>query len=370
MNRILKQATITVGVSVMTIGAFCGYGYLKTTPLNGQLSDPEIWDKALNDIGEGTEDFRILYALEEENDISQVVARGDIANAILPAGEIETFDLSSMKEKDASSNQNNGNTTNNGGGNYNYSGGNGTVSKVPQVPSQTYSAPAGQWCTYQGSALIKAFNAGDFPAKYQNACRSVYNNAIKGNQGSIDFANESDMNKVSHTFQLKYGIGLGMYAELGSGKMRGYYMGLPANRVNSASYAERVVKQLFPNGATANQVVWGCCNWLRGHVTYNRNSASSDVLFSRGYGNCNAFASALKQMCNAMGIQCDIVAGHAYGVGGWGGHAWNVVYINGVAYNVDACFYATSGGNTSYVLSPNMWSDHRNGVVNNGYINS
>lgn len=369
MNRIWRKATITLGVGFLTIGAVGGYGYLKTTPLKGQLTDPEIWDKALFGIDEEMEDFRVLYAIEEENDISQVVARGDIAKSILPAGEIETFDLSFMEKEGIVSKNTNGS-----GGtsqNYNYnSGGSGVVSKVPQVPRRQYSAPAGNWCTYQGSALIKAFYAGDFPSKYQGQCRTVYNNAIKGNQGTVEFANEADMNKVSKIFQLKYGIGMAMYAELSGGRMRGYFMGLQDNRVNSASYAEKVVKQLFPNGATANQVVWDCCNWLMRNVRYNAGSPSSDVLFTKGYGNCNAFASALKQMCNAMGVQCDIVAGTAYGSNGWGGHAWNVVYINGVAYNVDACFYATSGGNRSYVLSPNMWSDHRNGVVNNGYINS
>lgn len=378
MNKFNKAMA---GLLSVVMGSACviqGYKVLSTIPLKGELANEEVWDKALNGISEPVEDLRVLYAHESEMDIGQIVDSGDLAQGVLPAGKIETFDLSFMKTEDEDR-DNNGEdskgytgSASKGTTNYykNQSKRTGSVASVPKVPKRTYTALSGKWCVYQGSALIKSFNAYDFPAKYQAGCRQIYNQAIKGYQSTITCDSAKDLKTIRNTLQLKYGISMGMEATLSGGKARGYFMGLQANRVNSASHAERIVKQLFPNGATENQVVWGCCNWLMRNTRYTMGQPSSDILFSKGYGNCNAYASALKQMCNAMGLSCDIVAGQAYGTSYWGGHAWNAVYINGVRYNVDACFYATSGGNGAYVLSPTMWSDHRSGIVNNDYINS
>ncbi len=372
MKKLGRTITATLSLSLAVCTGFAGYKYIDGRPLKGELSDTEKWDKALNDITEPLDDFEVIYAQEEANNIEEVVqTNGDIVSGLLPAGEIETFDLSFLDEGQNEESKS-GNSNSSGGiSNYINSQPTGTASSVPKVPTKQYSVPAGNWCTYQGTALTgSAFSASAFDAKYRNVCQNVYNLALSGKPSQATFNSKADYDKANRILVQKYGIISYGYGEKRNGQVIGYYGGIDNSRVHSASRAETIVQQIFPNGATANQVVWGCCNWLKNNTRYSAGTPSSNTLLTQGYGNCNAYASALKQMCNAMGVQCDIVAGQAYSYSSWGGHAWNMVYINGVAYNVDPCFYATSGGNGSYVLSPNVWSDHRNGVVNNAYINS
>lgn len=377
--RLSQKVGVSLLICLCGCGGFIGYHQLKYVPVNAdELASSGQWDNVLYGMAEEIPDIRVGYAVQTEMDIN-MVARGDLASSVVIPNTIPTFNISKYLDdgKEAEVEQTTPQQPVN-----NYTGQTNTttqtpqatrkkknqVSSVPQRPTQQFATPTGQWCVYQGksSGLIKAFDPNDFPAKYRKQCQEAYNKAINQKQSEILFDNEKEKNQIAYILQTKYSMTMGMVGSDSSGKIRGYFLGIQNNQMNSASHAERIVQQLFPNGATAKDVVWGCCNWLAQHTRYNAGIPSSEVLFTQGQGNCNAFASALKQMCNAMGVTCNIIAGQAYN-GYWGGHAWNVVNINGANYQVDACFYATSG-NGAYVLSPSIWSDHRNGVVNNGYI--
>jgi len=53
-----------------------------------------------------------------------------------------------------------------------------------------------------------------------------------------------------------------------------------------------------------------------------------NATFAAGYGVCEDYARLFLHMCLRSGIPCIMVTGMANGIGGMGGHAWNMVYIN------------------------------------------
>ncbi len=63
---------------------------------------------------------------------------------------------------------------------------------------------------------------------------------------------------------------------------------------------------------------------------------------------CDGIAKAYSLLCNIEGLPCVRIAGTAYTGGGWGGHAWNKVCVDGAWYNVDC-----------------TWGDYTMGLRNN-----
>jgi len=74
-------------------------------------------------------------------------------------------------------------------------------------------------------------------------------------------------------------------------------------------------------------------NFLKG--TIPEESYSAYGLLINGAGVCQAYAEATQILLSRAGIECMIVTGSANGVGGWGGHAWNIVKIDGKYYHLD-----------------------------------
>lgn len=55
-------------------------------------------------------------------------------------------------------------------------------------------------------------------------------------------------------------------------------------------------------------------------------------------GVCQGYAEAFKLFMDEIGIECMIISGEANGIGGWGGHAWNIVKIKDKYYHIDVTF--------------------------------
>ena len=63
---------------------------------------------------------------------------------------------------------------------------------------------------------------------------------------------------------------------------------------------------------------------------------SDNATLASSYGVCEDYARLLLNMCLRSGIPCIMVTGSANGLGGMGGHAWNMVYIDGEWKFVDS----------------------------------
>lgn len=54
-----------------------------------------------------------------------------------------------------------------------------------------------------------------------------------------------------------------------------------------------------------------------------------------GKGVCHDYAVGYASLCSYFGLECYTVSGSADGIGGWEGHLWNIVNVDGNYYHVD-----------------------------------
>jgi transglutaminase-like putative cysteine protease len=72
------------------------------------------------------------------------------------------------------------------------------------------------------------------------------------------------------------------------------------------------------------------------------------------YAVCNGFSRLVKLLCDDMGVDCRIVRGDV--VGG-GGHAWNLVKVDGQWYHLDVTWNDGCGDRSAYFLIPDSYLD-------------
>lgn len=106
-------------------------------------------------------------------------------------------------------------------------------------------------------------------------------------------------------------------------------------------------------------------DWMIEQFEYDYSEKNSTIkaLIDTKTGTCLPYSAMFKRICNKMGIQCDIIQGTAQSNIGIGRHAWNRVYIDGVAYYNDTCWNDTSRRSQDYLLisleqiSKDHWED-------------
>lgn len=80
------------------------------------------------------------------------------------------------------------------------------------------------------------------------------------------------------------------------------------------------------------------------------------VLQMGGFGACEEYADLYQTMCQAVGIECEVVVGAI----GTAGHKWNAVYIDGKEYFVDVTWNDTGDGPMDeYLMSETNWDGHK-----------
>lgn len=84
-------------------------------------------------------------------------------------------------------------------------------------------------------------------------------------------------------------------------------------------------------------------NFMEVHGWYLTDAAVDAAVLRRGV--CRNYASLIRQLLGAQGIPCISVSGYADGMGGWGAHAWNSVFIDGRWIHLDA----TWDSNNKYI---------------------
>lgn len=77
------------------------------------------------------------------------------------------------------------------------------------------------------------------------------------------------------------------------------------------------------------------------------------ALFEK-YAVCDGFSRLTKMMCDDVGLDCYIVIGEV--IGG-GGHAWNLVKIDGQWYHLDTTWNDGCGDRSQYFLIPDSYFD-------------
>lgn len=113
-----------------------------------------------------------------------------------------------------------------------------------------------------------------------------------------------------------------------------------------------------------------------------RNPYSSSSVFLYGKAVCQGYARAFQSLASVTGLNSIIISGETYSGSRWGGHAWNLVEIDGKLYHIDTTWddpVATDGRELlryKYFLiddrtigEDHRWDESKYPRANNGCLN-
>ena len=85
--------------------------------------------------------------------------------------------------------------------------------------------------------------------------------------------------------------------------------------------------------------------WMVQHITYDWDNFNNNTIPLQSYESygaivngvavCDGYSKAFQKIAQDCGLTVNRVSGTANGVGGWGSHAWNQIYLDDEWYNVD-----------------------------------
>ena len=116
-----------------------------------------------------------------------------------------------------------------------------------------------------------------------------------------------------------------------------------------------------------NNTAYDYDNYLNNTIPEESYTAYGSVILGRAV--CQGYAEAFKQFMDVLGIKCYVVSGEAATASGLGGHAWNIVKVDGVYRHIDTTWddpiYMNNGNRVEilrydyFLLSDNqMNKDH------------
>ncbi len=105
------------------------------------------------------------------------------------------------------------------------------------------------------------------------------------------------------------------------------------------SEVDRILSEIITEDMTDYQKVEAINHFVTNHINYDhsdpQNGQSVRVALEHTTGVCTAYARLTGRMLDQVGIENIGISGDGNGDGGWIGHAWNKVQIDGEWYNLD-----------------------------------
>jgi transglutaminase/protease-like cytokinesis protein 3 len=109
-------------------------------------------------------------------------------------------------------------------------------------------------------------------------------------------------------------------------------------RKEAQTKAEEIADKLLKQGMSDYDKIYAVNEYLCDNVEYSKVQPYSPVTHSAygalvdGIAVCDGYSSAAKAILDLMGVKCDFVCGDC--ING-GGHAWNMVNVDGEWYHLD-----------------------------------
>lgn len=128
---------------------------------------------------------------------------------------------------------------------------------------------------------------------------------------------------------------------------------LIAMKEQTEDLVDAAVAELNATGKSDYEIIWAVNEYLCDTVyypdaePYAPETHTAYGAFANGLAVCEGYALATKLMLNEFGIPCDIQTGEC--IGG-GGHAWNLVQLDGQWYQMDVTWNDGSGTRQDYFL--------------------
>ncbi len=129
----------------------------------------------------------------------------------------------------------------------------------------------------------------------------------------------------------------------------GYYTTLEQEKAVTARVAS-VLRSLDLEGKPDYVKVREIYNWICTNVVYdneNKNNAEYKLKYSayaaliNGTAVCQGYANLFYRMALEAGVDARIISGQGYGGSSWEGHAWNIVKLGDLYYNLDSTWDTT-----------------------------
>ena len=123
-----------------------------------------------------------------------------------------------------------------------------------------------------------------------------------------------------------------------------------------------LLAQLSPSG-TDYQKIRTVYDYITANITYDYTNLNDDTYLLKyspyaalvnKTAVCQGYAGLLYRLALEMGVSCRMITGTANG----GGHAWNIIGLDGSYYNVDATWDAGLTDDTWFLLTDSNFSDH------------
>ena len=121
---------------------------------------------------------------------------------------------------------------------------------------------------------------------------------------------------------------------------------------------DNAIKSLNLNGKSEYQKVRAIHDYICDKVDYDdeyEKYTAYDAIMT-GSAVCQGYANLFCRMCYEVDLEVELITG----IGNGGGHAWNIVKIGDVYYNIDVTWdgQGTDTGHTYFLKSPNEFSGH------------
>ncbi|MCR4951015.1 MAG: leucine-rich repeat protein [Solobacterium sp.] len=159
----------------------------------------------------------------------------------------------------------------------------------------------------------------------------------------------------------QYGISLAFDQEQAKGIIATYSFEYRTDSSQEAKVTEQlrtVLNQLNVYDKNDYQKVKAVYEWIAANVSY---STASDLCYT-AYGAlisrkaaCQGYSSLFYRMMLELGVDCRIISG----TGNGGAHAWNIVKLGDLFYNIDVTWASTANNNPGFFLKGSKnFADH------------
>lgn len=228
---------------------------------------------------------------------------------------------------------------------------------APEAPKKT------AYDTDTVSMVNKLFGNGSVSGAYADYERQVLEAINTGNGNYITTANFGDKGFKAFVEEFKNAHGYEVvYSGKGVGPEKHYIVDGVSTAKNKAKFDTEmgyIVNAVNSCGIYKGMPVKDAClkinNYICNLITYEGGQIDPIVAFSTGKGNCAAYASLFRMMCQYCGI-------NAYCEGGWGkndAHGWNyVVFSNNEKCMVDVCWNDSTGNKYFMMSTSEFYKDH------------
>ena len=127
---------------------------------------------------------------------------------------------------------------------------------------------------------------------------------------------------------------------------------------------DAIAKDIVGSGMTEREASAKFLEYITKKLSYSNAFHSRDsrawLALCNGCGNCQAYSKIYKEMCNAVGIDCELVSGITTQEGKTSGHMWNRVNIDGKWYYMDVTWADDNGWfDNTYTYSQTLWGTHK-----------